>query len=719
MLDQNAIAAEIDRIDRLIGARRVGEAEKVCNELLKQAPTSAIAWFRMGLLLLEQNRNAEAEKAFREALVHEPRAAAIWDQLALVLQRQGLAAEAEFMVRRATLLEPANSMHWNLLGKVLFDLQRLDESVQARRQSLAIQPRDAAAWNELGVAEQARKNFDEAEKAFQNSLAITPGHPIAVANYAYLMCSRGERDRACELLQPLVVRDPFAPEHWMALGGLFEAMLEWKLAASAYRRAWELAPNNEQTGFKLAGALHSNHQATEAEKVLRAHLALFPRQAESLALLGEVLLRQCRSAEGVPIVERAVEMTPDPQRHSKLLLEMQYEDNANAKQLLLAHRRWDTIYAKPLAPTATTANRHERGNPLRIGLVSRDFGHHPAAFLVLPGLEHLDRTACQLICYSDRTNGDEFTARFRAASSIWRTVFGLPDDDVAALIRRDNVDVLVDLMGHTGQRMLLFARKPAPFQVTWFGYVGTTGLATMNCLLADRFHVREGEDKWYRERILRMPNSYACYGPPQAAPEVGPLPALVSGHVTFGSFNNPPKYSATIREAWAEILNRVPRARLLLKFRGLDDLKLQSDLRGWFEERGVKQEQIELEGGGTHFEMLDAYNRVDIALDTQPYSGGVTTCEALWMGVPVITFPGDTFAGRHATSYLTTGGYPQFVATNTKAYVNLAVEWANRLDELAVIRSRMRSAVLNSALCRAADFAGNWLEILSKAIQTL
>jgi predicted O-linked N-acetylglucosamine transferase (SPINDLY family) len=348
--------------------------------------------------------------------------------------------------------------------------------------------------------------------------------------------------------------------------------------------------------------------------------------------------------------------------------------------------------------------------------VSRDFGQTPAAFLVLPVLEHLPRSACELVCYSDRTNDDEYTARFRAAASAWRTTYGQGDEQVAALIQRDNIDVLIDLMGHTGRRLLLFARRSAPFQLSWLGYASTTGMSAIDGILADRFHIREGEERWYSEQVLRMPHGYACYGPPRDSPPVGPLPALAAGHVTFGCFNNTLKYSAKIRAAWAEILRRAPSSRLVLKFQGLDDPLLQDDLRRWFQERGVAGERIAFEGWSLQADVLAAYQRIDLALDTQPYSGGLTTCESLWMGVPVVTFPGQTFAGRHSASYLTNAGYPQFIAADIDGYVELAVEWSSRLDELAEIRKQLRVNLQSSPVCNASQFAQDFLSVVRRAI---
>jgi protein O-GlcNAc transferase len=322
------------------------------------------------------------------------------------------------------------------------------------------------------------------------------------------------------------------------------------------------------------------------------------------------------------------------------------------------------------------------------------------------------------VCYSARWLEDEYTARYRSAAHLWRTTARLTNEEMAELVRADEIDILFDLMGHSGQRLALFDRRSAPMQITWLGYAGTTGVSAMDYLLADQFHVRDGEEGWYTETVIRMPHGYACYSPPDYAPDVRSLPALSTGHITFGCFNNPAKYSPRTIDNWAQILRAQPKSRLLLKFHGLDQPNVQQRLRGIFSQRGIDSERLTIEGSSPHADLLAAYNRVDIALDTQPYSGGLTTCEALWMGVPVITCPGPTFAGRHSTSHLTNAGYSQFVAQNTQGYIELAVQWANQLDELASLRSQMRAQVRQSPLCDAPRFARDFLAILSEARET-
>jgi protein O-GlcNAc transferase len=294
----------------------------------------------------------------------------------------------------------------------------------------------------------------------------------------------------------------------------------------------------------------------------------------------------------------------------------------------------------------------------------------------------------------------------------------MSDQQLAEQIRADRIDILFDLAGHTaGNRLLVFARKPARIQISWIGYEGTTGLEAMDYLLADHLMIPLGSERRYRERVLRMPDGYLCYDPPETAPPVEPPPALNNGFTTFGSFNNPAKITAEVVEVWATILRAAPSAHLLMKYRGLGDQAVRRRFLDLFVAQGVAPERLDMRPWSSYSDYLATYRDVDVALDPFPFSGSATTCESLWMGVPVITSPGDTFAGRHSLSHLTSVGLTETIALDLDTYVDLAVALAGDPARLTVLRSGLRERMAASPLCDGKRFASQLSSLLTTLSQ--
>ena len=708
-LPVNEVLGQIQELLRLGMAE---QAEEICRALVQQVPQLGIGWFLLGRMTLQRGMIAEAEAALRNAIALEGEQAIYFADLSVALYFLDRPAEAEAAARRAIALEPSAALSWLSLGNALQRQGRLDETVQAYQQCVARDASLAAAWNNLGSVEQRLGRLISATAAYERSLALVADQPDTVRSYASALTQLGRPADAEAILRRLLTSDSEAAATWSRLGSALALLGRREEAVAAYRRALALEPGDYEAELGLAFALALLWQLGEAGEIARRIIRENPRSDQAWMLLGQVLQFLARGDEALLAYERSRSLAPHSMMGSVVLLASQYVERVSPEELLTAHRQWDADYGKRFLPASRPTVKSAAAWPLRLGFLSGDFGLHPIGFLTASLLEHLDRGQCSVVCYSDRLQGDELTERVRAAADEWRMSGGVFDDDLVEQIRRDKIDILFDLAGHSANRLLVFARKPAPLQITWLGYVGTTGMAAMDCLLADRFHVRPGEESWYAEEVLRLPNGYACYTPPANAPSVNTLPALERGYFTFGCFNNPRKYSPEMIEAWADILRQAPAARLLLKYGGLDMRDMQQELLDRFAAHGVDTGRIQFAGWSPHGELLAAYGQVDLALDTQPYSGGLTTCEALWMGVPVITYPGRTFAGRHSTSYLTTAGCEQFVAQDRAGYVALAAGWASRHSELAAIRAQLREQVRQSPVCDAPRFAADLLSLL-------
>ena len=473
-------------------------------------------------------------------------------------------------------------------------------------------------------------------------------------------------------------------------------------------------------------------------------MELTPNLTEAHNNLGSALKDQGRLDEAVVCYRRALELKPDSaEAHSNLLLTLHYEAGVTLASLAEAHAEYDRRHGDcphfrergdvalhetlrrrengtvPLGPApsrdAITPHRSGRAREerLRLGFVSADLRRHPVGYFLVRVLENLGREGHETVCYSNRILKDDLTHRIQSAVTGWHDVIGKSDERLAEQIRADGIDILFDLGGHTARnRLLVFARKPAPIQITWIGYEGTTGLGTMDYLLADRHVAPEGMEPFIRERVLRMPDGYLCYEPPASAPVVAPLPSLKRGYTTFGSFNNPAKITAEVVSVWAEILRRVPGARLVLKYRGLGDAGVRGRYLELFTAEGVEERRLELLPSSLYAEYLAAYHEVDVALDPFPFSGSATTCEALWMGVPVVTCPGETFASRHTLSHLSNVGLTETIARDRNEYVELAVSLAGDLPRLAALRGSLREKMASSPLCDGKRFAANLTNLL-------
>jgi len=395
--------------------------------------------------------------------------------------------------------------------------------------------------------------------------------------------------------------------------------------------------------------------------------------------------------------------------HSNLLLFSNYQPGIGPEELFAEHRRWaddrETVLRGAILPHL---NDRDPERKLRIGYVSPDLRQHSVAYFLLPLLEHRDRDQFHVTAYSNSVVTDQVSERIHRCVDSWCSIAGASDEQVAERIRADRIDILVDLAGHTADhRLLVFARKPAPVQITWVGYPGSTGLDAMDYRISDPLADPPGDmSRLSTEQVLLLPQTTWCYVPLSGAPDVAPLPALTAPGVTFGSFNNFGKISPATLDMWAEILRRTPGSRLVLKNVAMRNPAAMTQAREQFADRGITDDQLQLlSPDPSLLEHLTQYNRIDISLDTFPYHGTTTTCEALWMGVPSVTLSGPNHASRPGVSLLSNVGLRDLVATTPREYVDTAVRLAGDLPRLADIRAGLRQRMLESPLMDGISFA--------------
>lgn len=477
-------------------------------------------------------------------------------------------------------------------------------------------------------------------------------------------------------------------------------------------RALSLAPDHAEAQNNLGLALMTQGKVSKAIVHYQRALALKPNVAGTHYNLGLGLWAQGQVEQAAFQFERVLALQPDHViAHNNFLYAFNYTSRHDPAVVYRAHLAFAQRWEAPLAALRQAhTNDRSRARRLRIGYVSSDFKQHSVAHFIEPVLKQHDRNRFEIFCYFNSAQEDELTKRFKTYADHWRGIAHLSDDLAANQIREDRIDILIDLNGHTAHnRLLVFARKPAPVQVTWLGYPNTTGLSTMDYRLVDRFTDPVGmTEHLHSETLVRLPECFSCYQPPANVPDVSALPACGNGYVTFGSFNNLGKITPDVMALWARVLQAVPGSRLVLKNINLSEQAVQQSVRQAFAAGGVAPDRLELIGfevsSHTH---LERYHNIDIGLDPFPYNGATTTCEALWMGVPVITLSGRTHAGRVGVSLLSNLNLTEFIANTTDEYVAAALRLTADLETLSALRRELRARMAVSPLTHAQRFTQN------------
>ena len=485
------------------------------------------------------------------------------------------------------------------------------------------------------------------------------------------------------------------------------------LLPTALQAAPWVEPKRPPTTQAIAGfAAQANqalaaHRLADAERVFRQVIALGGALPEAHNNLGSVLKEQGRLGEAQAAFEQAVTLRPDyASAHSNWLFTLQYASGQTLAKLRAAHEDWARQQLQGITPADPAAFERKGDGPIVVGLVSPDLYAHPVGVFLLPWLERHDRGRFQLIAYADSERDDPIARRIRAAVEGWRPIAGQDDEAVAKQIAADRVDILIDLAGHTaGNRLKLFARRAAPIQVSWLGYSATTGVPAMDAVLMDAYTAPPGVEAGFTEQLVRLDGLRFCYTPPEYAPAVSSAPISQKGYVTFGSFNNLAKVTPEVIEAWAAILKAVPAARLVLKWKSLGDAETRERLVATFVQHGIDAARIECRGWSSHPQMLAEYGEIDIALDPFPFSGGLTSCDALYMGVPVLTLPGELPISRQTGSFLDALRLTDWIASSREDYIDKAVNLANRADLLESLRQSLREKMLASRLCDGTAYA--------------
>ena len=730
------MSESLQRVIELVQGGRWQDARTLGEQLCRGEPRNAQVWFMLGAIHGQLGAFEDAESCCRRVIELEPLMPAAYYNLGVALLRQDRPQEAVFPFSRAAELNPAFAEAFHDLGNAQQMLGLLDAAMENYRKAIALNPSLAEAHHNLGRVLQQRRELVAAIESYRAAVHIQPNNALMQFNLGAALWEQGFIEAAAQSYREAICIKPDFVEAHQNLGAALQLLCRFEESIASYRRVLGLKPDYVEAHVNLgltlwlAGrpeeAIESSARAIalkpglapahnamalalweagrleEAAEHCRAAIAGDPSFAEAHNTLATVLKDQGQPEEAVAHYREALALEPSFARaHSNLLFTLNYLSRLDGPAVLAEHMKWAERHAAGApGPFRTHGNDPKPDRRLRIGYLSPDFYQHSVAFFIEPILAAHDRRVVEVYGYASVTRRDAMTARLRGLSDHWRDIAPLTDTQVAELIRQDGIDILVDLAGHTaGNRLAVFARRPAPVQVTYLGYLNTTGMAAMGYRLTDEWSDPVGvSDALHTETLVRLPGGLLCFSIPPDSPEVGESPALSAGFVTFGCFNNSAKITPEVVALWSEILRSVPSSRLLLKSKQFADAGTQRYYREWFQQNGIESARVDMEGISKWRDYLASYHRIDIALDPFPYAGGTVTCQALWMGVPVITLAGRTGFARTGVSILSSIGLSELIVATRAAYLAKAVEMSCDLERLQGLRAGMRRRMQESTL---------------------
>lgn len=642
-------------------------------------------------------------------------------------------------------LESAKEFFFRGLEAILSENYRDAES--AFLSSLELVPDRVSVLTNLAAAQIELLKFEDARSNAELALKLEPGNVEAMMNAALSHMKSGEADWASEIIANAVDIASNNPDVWCNQGLIFANAKKFELAENSYRRCLEISPSHLKALVNYGALLSELDRNIESEKVLKAAVTQSPSISDAYFNLGNLMMKLARFDEAKRYFLGGLELRPnnafvrnnlgvlssyigdlhgaernfreafsiDPEYHlarSNLLFSLNYTASISPERSLAEAKEFGATVSKMTIPKFDDWAGIQ--SKLRVGVVSGDLRNHAVGFFAEGLFKNLDPSRFELHAFSATPKADELTERVRPYFSSWTVISDLKDKSAAYLIHKAGVHILIDMSGHSANnRLPIFAFKPSPIQISWLGYFATTGLPEMDYFVGDVYVSPASEAQHFTESIWNLPESSWCFTEPDLDVPTGQSPHVQNKYITFGFFGNLTKMNMSVIDVWAEILRKIPNSKLLVKSKQLADGTVRAGVVSSYDERGIPESRLVLEGPSSREEYLAAYNKVDIVLDTFPYPGGTTSADALWMGVPVLTLQGKNYMSRRGESIMQNIGHPEWIASDREAYVDNAVKLAMSPSLIQSTRSTLRERVLASPLFDQARFAehfGNMLE---------
>jgi predicted O-linked N-acetylglucosamine transferase (SPINDLY family) len=663
--------------------------------------------FQMALGHHQAGRLPEAERIYRQVLAQAPGHAPAMHYLGVIAHQAGRNDEALGLVRRAIAVNPDDAQAYNSFGNFLVFDGKTDQAIAAYHRAVTLAPDYAEAHLNLGGALKDKGQLDDAVAAYRRAIALRPDFPEAFSNLGAALKAKGQRAEAITAYHRAIALRPGYAEAHYNLANAHKDAQQLDEAIAGYRRAIALRPDYVQAIINLGNALKDTGQLDEAVAAYRRALALWPNFADIHNNLGSALKDQGQLDEAIAAYRQAIVLKNDfAEARSNLAYALHFHPTFDAHGIFAELRRWDREIAGPLK-SFIPPHRNDRDpdRQLRIGYVSPDFRDQVVGRNLVPLFRERDRRLFEITCYSQVLRPDALTSRFQRMADRFRDIRGLSDERVAGQVREDRIDILVDLTLHMSHNRLgVFARKPAPVQLTFAGYPGSTGLSTIDYRLSDPWLDPPGTDESvYSEQTIRLPNTFWCYDPLDCVDiPVNPLPAPRKGVVTFGCLNNFCKVNRPVLTLWARVLRSVEGSRLMLLASAGSH---RQQTLAFLNEQGIDMRRVDFFPFQPRRQYLELYHLVDLGLDTFPYNGHTTTLDSHWMGVPVVTLVGQTPVSRAGWCQLSNLGLTELAGYSPEQFVRIASDLAGDLPRLSSLRSSLRQRMAQSPLMDAPRFA--------------
>lgn len=661
----------------------LAEAEQIYQKILAIQPDHADSLHLLGVIAQQMGKYDVGADMIRKAIALEPNTSIFYSNLGIALFKMNRFSEAVDAYRGALQLTPDYPEALNNLGNTLAKVGRYDEAISAIRRAIELNPKYAMAYKNLGTVLRERGQLDESISACRQAIAINSEFVDAYNNLSVTLLGKGLRDEAVDICRKAIIINPRHASTYLNLGNALMSLKMTDEAIATYRQAIEIDPNVSEFHSNLGSVLWAQGQVEEALNSFRTAVELdlqTSKNNKNLSALNTVKI------------------------HSYLLYVANFHPEFTAQALAEENRLWKQLYADPIKTQILPhTNNTDPERRLRVGYVSPDFYFQAETFFTIPLLESHDHNTFEIYCYSSVLSPDLYTDRIRKCADVWRDVRTESDETLSQIIRSDGIDILVDLTMHMGNnRALLFARKPAPVQICWLAYPGSSGLDTMDYRFTDAYmDPLDSDTTCYTEQSLRLPDCWVVYDP---LIEVCPRSPEQKGPITFGSLNNPGKMNDALLALWAKALQATPGSHLTLLVLSVEHRQRISNK---MERMGISADRLHFVGRMDRLQYLRSYDHIDIVLDPLPYNGITTTCDALYMGVPVITLAGQTASGRAGKAMLNMVGLSDLVAHTTDEFVQKTAELAANVPRLVQLRSNLRHQMINSPLMDAPRFARN------------